>query len=80
MDRFSVQLSKRLGTTLEGMIYDATHKLVHTRASDYADYRERIGVITGLARALKLLEETESSLGREETAEPLPVTNRRYEE
>ena len=82
MDAFTTRLSKTLREQLEADAHDSSHKLVIAVAPDYATYREKVGFVNGLKRALALLSEIEKELGRAESADNLPIYSgrRSYED
>jgi len=80
MDGFTTRLSNTLREKLEAAAHDIATKLTQAVATDYADYRERVGVAKGLRQAAVMLSEVEKDLGRTEDATSATVVHRRYED
>ena len=82
MDAFTTRFSKLAREQLEADAHDTSDKLVIAVAPDYAAYRETVGYVKGIKRALALLTEIEKEMGRAEIAENLPIYSgrRSYED
>ena len=81
MDAWQKRFSQQLTERLELRVADLKDKIVETRAVDFADYKERVGVITGLKMALADARELEEAMDRpdEQRREPHPTAQRHYE-
>ena len=80
MDAFTTRLSNTLREKLDAEAHDTAHKLTTSIAQEYADYRERVGVVKGLRRAIDILNEIEKMLGRTEEIEHAVTARRTYEQ
>ena len=81
MDRFSAAITDRFAEEVDGLVKHETSMLITTVAVDYADYRQRIGFLKGLARAVLLMQKIKQELSRaEDHDDRAPMHSRRYEE
>ena len=82
MDVFQARLSKALRDIVEDRIRIETARLISTPAVDFADYKRRLGFVSGLQMALEELGRLELKLDRaEDSTEPAPQqSHRRYED
>lgn len=69
MDRFDSRLIGDYRKRLTAKINEETERLVTTPAPDHAEYKQRVGLVRGLADALVILQDIQDNLGRDEAVQ-----------
>lgn len=76
MDVYQSRFVTTLCANLEEAIAEQSRLLADTVQPDYASYRQQVGLIKGLQRALKDARDLEEALSRPETKAPIHIVAR----